>query len=131
MSKEKANASGKEFGTIAFWNAKMPDESKSAPVIRSDTLRILLKLRDDSPSLRQLLDILQITIVLDASAVQSELRWRLSSRSNPKARSGLHEAIDSGAVIAVAPVFLKIEIAKYLSAIAGETGVSVEAASVE
>jgi hypothetical protein len=70
-------------------------------------------------------------IVLDASAVQSELRWRLGSRTNPTARSGLHEAIDSGAVIAVAPVFLRLEIAKYLLPIATETCVSAETVSVE
>lgn len=97
----------------------------------SDALHSLLKFRDEFPALRQFLDIIQIVIVLDASAVQSELRWRLGSRTNPTARSGLHEAIDSGAVIAVAPVFLRLEIAKYLLTIATETGVTVEAVSIE
>jgi hypothetical protein len=70
-------------------------------------LRALLILRDEFPPFRQFLeDIIQIVIVMDASAIQGELRWRLGSRINPTARTGLHEAIDSGAVIAVAPIFL-------------------------
>ena len=100
--------------------------------IPSDALRALLNLRDEIPLFRQLLeDIIQIVIVLDASAVQGELRWRLGSRVNPSARTGLHEAIDSGAVIAVAPAFLRQEIEKYIPLIASETGVSVEVANSE
>ena len=112
---------------------KMADETKSAlAMIRSDGLRSLLVLRDVSPLFRQLLsDIIQIVGVLDASAVQSELRWRLGSRTNPAARTGLHETIDSGAVTAVAPAFLKQEIEKYLSQIASETGVTIEVARAE
>ena len=111
----------------------MADERKPALVsIPSDALRSLLNLRDEFPPFRQLLeDIIQIVIVMDASAVQGELRWRLGSRTNPTARTGLHEAIDSGAVIAVAPIFLRQEIEKYLPLIASETGVSLEAANAE
>ena len=110
----------------------MAHERKPAPVsIPSDALRALLNLRD-IPLLRPLLeDIIQIVAVLDASAVHAELRWRLGSRINPNARTGLHEAIDSGAVIAFAPIFLKHEIEKYLPQIASETGVRVEAANAE
>ncbi|HEV2402161.1 MAG TPA: hypothetical protein VGS27_34845 [Candidatus Sulfotelmatobacter sp.] len=108
-------------------------ERKSAlAMIRSDTLRSILDLRNVSPLFHQLLsDVIQIIVVLDASAVQSELRWRLGCRTNPAARTGLHEAIDSGAVIAVAPAFLKQEIEKYLSRIATETGVTMEIARAE
>ena len=111
----------------------MADERKPALLkIPSDALRALLNLRDEFPAFRQLLDdILQIVVVLDASAVQGELRWRLGSRTNPNARTGLHEAIDSGAVIAVAPLFLRQEIEKYLPLIASEEGVSAEAANAE
>lgn len=109
----------------------MVGETPTRRAFPSDALLTLLKFRDESPSLRNLIDIIQIVVVLDASAIQSELRWRLGSRTNPSARSSLHEAIDSGAVIAWAPVFLRIEIAKYLSPIATEMGVSVEAVSVE
>jgi hypothetical protein len=111
----------------------MAAERKRALVtIPSDALRALLSLRDEFPAFRQLLDdIIQIVIVLDASAVQSELRWRLGSRTKPAARTGLHEAIDAGAVIAVAPVFLRQEIEKYLALVAGETGATLEAATAE
>jgi hypothetical protein len=111
----------------------MADERKQALVtIPSDALRALLNLRDEFPAFRQLLkDIIQIVVVLDASAVQGELRWRLGSRINPTARTGLHEAIDSGAVIAVAPIFLRQEIEKYLPLVASDTGVSVETANAE
>jgi hypothetical protein len=111
----------------------MANERKPASVsIPSDALRSLLNLRDEFPVFRQLLeDIIQIVIVLDASAAQGELLWRLGSRTNPTARTSLHEAIDSGAVIAVAPSFLSQEIEKYLPLIASKTSVSLEAASVE
>jgi hypothetical protein len=107
--------------------------ARSAGVpIPSDALRAVLNLRDEIPLFSKLLeDIIQIVIVLDASAVQGELRWRLGSRVNPSARTGLHEAIDSGAVIAVAPAFLRQEIEKYIPVIASDTGVSVEVAVSE
>lgn len=115
----------------SFGESKMSDEKNSA-IIPSDALRTALKLRDEAPAFRALLeDIIQIVIVLDASAVNSELRWRLGSRNNPTARTSLHEAIDSGLVIAVAPIFLKQEIEKHLPLIASDTGVSVEAACAE
>lgn len=112
---------------------KMAEERKSAlAMIRSDALSSILDLRNVSPLFQQLLsDVIQIVVVLDASAVQSELRWRLGSRTNPTARTALHEAIDSGAVIAVAPAFLKQEIEKYISQIASETRVTIEAARAE
>src|SRR6266404_660 len=98
----------------------MGDEKKPAHVgIPSDALRGVLNLRDEHPFLRPLLtDLMQIVLVLDASAVQGELRWRLGSRAKPTAKTSLHEAIDSGVVIAFAPIFLKREIEKYLPLIA-------------
>lgn len=108
------------------------ERKPSVGTIPSDHLRTLLSLRDESSFFRQFLeDIIQIVVVLDASATQGELRWRLGSRTKPTARTSLHEAIESGAVIAVAPVFLKEEIEKYLPRIAGDTGVSIETAKAE
>jgi hypothetical protein len=111
----------------------MADERKPAVVtIPSDALRALLDLRNEFPVFRQLLgDIVQTVMVLDASAIQGELRWRLGSRTKPAARTGLHEAIDSGVVIAFAPIFLRQEIEKYLLFIASETGVTLETANAE
>lgn len=111
----------------------MPDERKPGlGNIRSDALRALLDLKDEFPLFRQLLDdIIQIVMVLDASAIQSELRWRLRWRTKPAARTALHEAIDAGVVIAYAPIFLRQEIEKYLSVIAMDTGASIEVATAE
>jgi len=111
----------------------MADETKPAHVIiPSDVLRTLLDLRDEFPFFRQLLgDVVQIVMVLDASAIQGELRWRLASRTNPTARTRLHEVINSGVVIAFAPIFLKQEIEKYLPLIASKTGVTIETATAE
>ena len=73
----------------------MDDQRKPAlGSIRSDALRALLDLRDEFPLFRRLLDdIIQIVMVLDASAIQGELRWRLRRRTKPAARTGLHEAV--------------------------------------
>jgi len=111
----------------------MADERKPAlGSIRSDALRALLDLRDKFPLFRQLLDdVIQIVMVMDASAIQGELRWRLRRRTKPAARTGLHEAIDAGVVIAYAPIFLKQEIEKYLPVIAIDTGMSIEVATAE
>lgn len=99
--------------------------------VPSDALRPLLHINDD-PALRHLLnDVVQIVVVLDASAVQRELRWRLRWRNKPNARTSLHEAIDSGIVIAVAPTFLKQEIEKYLPEIATISGASTADAEAE
>jgi hypothetical protein len=109
------------------------NEAKAVHVtIPSDALRHLLYLRDEVPALRPSLDdIVQIVVVLDASAVRRELHWRLRLRINPRARTRIHELIDSGVVIAVAPVFLKQEIEKYLPVIARDTRVSVDVAAAE
>lgn len=110
----------------------MASEREQTPVIRSDSLRDLLNLRDAFPSFRPLFgDIIQIVYVLDASAVQRELRWRLHGRTNATARSDLHELIDSGVVSGFAPAFLREEIEKYLPLIASQTDVSLEAARAE
>ena len=111
----------------------MPDGPKSVlATIRSDSLRLALDLRDVSPLFRLFFgDLVQIVVIVDASAVQSELRWRLGSRINPEARTSLHEVFDSGLLVAFAPTFLKQEIEKHLPRIASETGATMEAASTE
>lgn len=63
--------------------------------------------------------------------VHRELRWRLGSRQKPDARSGLEEAIDAGVLALIAPNFLKVEIEKYLDAIANDTGATFDEARQE
>jgi hypothetical protein len=81
----------------------MTASATTAPIIRSDTLPQLRRVLESLPALRAYLgDILQVVLVLDASCVQGELRWRVGPRINPAARTYLHEAIVSGVVIAFA-----------------------------
>lgn len=111
----------------------MHEEGKHSGVaIPSDALRSLLELRNEYAGFRAFLtEIIQIVVVLDASAVQAELRWRLRSRTEPTARTALHEAIKSGAVVAVAPLFLKEEVEKYIPRIATEFGIAVKLVETE
>jgi hypothetical protein len=64
-------------------------------------------------------------LVFDANRVHAELRWRLTRRRNPSERSAIHEAVVAGVVVLYAPDHLKAEIAKYLEAIARDTGAAV------
>jgi hypothetical protein len=111
----------------------MQAERKRGPTgLPSDGLRHLLDLRDEFPLFRELMrDVIQVVLVLDASAIQAELRWRLGSRINPSARTRLHEAIESGVVVAFAPPFLKHEIEEHLPTIANDTEVTLETGNIE
>lgn len=105
----------------------MTARTTTAPIIRSDTLPELRRVLEKLPALRDYLgDILQVVLVLDASCVQGELRWRVGKRRDPAARTYLHEAMVSGVVIAFAPVFLETEIQKYIPQIAEEKAVSLD-----
>jgi len=102
------------------------------PPFPSEALRDFLRLLDRFPALRPLVeDVLQFLVVLDASQVQAELRWRVGSRRDPSARSSLQELIESGVVIAVAPTRLKEEIDENLLRIASEHDASVETVMTE
>lgn len=102
-------------------------------LFRSDTLPGLRPFFESSPELKSLVELhlLQIRAVVDADVVHRELRWRLGSRRNSDARSGLEEAIDSGVLALIAPNFLKVEIEKYLEVIADDTGKTFEEAQRE
>ncbi|MBZ5526014.1 MAG: hypothetical protein LAP21_27650 [Acidobacteriia bacterium] len=98
----------------------------------SDRLRQMRALIERMPAFSPLLgELIQVWFVVDASVIQGELRWRLGSRRNPDARSSLHESIESGLFVAIAPVWLKAEIEEHLEGIAADEGVSVEAARAE
>lgn len=98
----------------------------------SDRLQDFRSLMAELPALKQILgELLEIRLVIDANIAQKELRWRLRSRRNPNARSDLQEAIDSGTVVALAPMALKPEIEEHIEEIAEYAGVSVDRAREE
>lgn len=69
-------------------------------LFRSDLLPALVGLARSvaglAPTLR---GYVQFHMVLDANIIQGELRWRLGSRREAAARTGLHEAITAGVLV--------------------------------
>ena len=100
---------------------------------RSDSLGMIRDFLAMSPELQRLVEhqVLRLHAIVDANVIQGELRWRLGSRENPQARSGLEEALDAGVLVLIAPNFLKVEIEKYLPAIAEQTETSLAEAERE
>lgn len=96
-------------------------------LFRSDNLPTLRLFLEMWPDLKHFVELraLPIRAIVDANVVQGELRWRLGSRENPQARSGLEEAIDAGVLVLIAPNFLVLEIEKYLPEIADQTGATL------
>jgi len=83
----------------------------------SDLLPAFRNLLQSVPALAPLArEMIQIRVVLDANIVQEEIRW-LVKRRNPTARSALQEAIDSGIVTPLAPMFLEAEIEEHIEEI--------------
>lgn len=68
----------------------------------------------------------QFRLVIDTNVVIEELLYLVKSRKNPSARTGLQEAIDSGAIVALAPFKLRDEIIKHIPRLAGESGIPEE-----
>jgi predicted nucleic acid-binding protein len=105
---------------------KMTANPKTRPIVQSDSLPGLLDLMDKVAGSRSVFgDVLQVVVVLDASAVQRELRWRLAARKDEKARTDLHEAIVAGTILPVAPLFLEAEIEEHSSDISEQEAVSM------
>jgi predicted nucleic acid-binding protein len=103
---------------------KMMANPKTRPIVQSDSLPGLLDLMDKVAGSRSVFgDVLQVVVVLDASAVQRELRWRLAARKDEKARTDLHEAIVAGTILPVAPLFLEAEIKEHFSDISEQEAV--------
>jgi len=98
----------------------------------SDQLPRLREILNISPLLKEVFgDLLQLRLVIDANIVYKELIWRLSRRRNPAARSALHEAIDSGTILAFAPAALELEVQEHIIEIAERAKVPVSSASQE
>src|SRR5690242_3147936 len=100
-------------------SAPVPANFRLDQIIRSDSLPQMSALCERSPFLQQVVDkTLQIRLVLDANIVQRELRWRVRSRQKQGAKTALHEAIEAGVVVAVAPTALEKEINDHVADIA-------------
>jgi len=95
-------------------------------VLRSDLLPNLLGLLQAIPALKMVSPaILQVRVIIDASIVQGELRWRLKRRRKPDARTALHESLACGVLVGYAPHYLEDEIHEHAERLAAETGTSV------
>lgn len=102
-----------------------PDPLRVDQIVRSDSLPYMSALCERSPVLQQVLDkTLQIRLVLDANIVQRELRWRVGSRQKQEAKTALHEAIEAGVIVALAPTALVEEINDHVADIANYANVS-------
>src|SRR5258708_12221901 len=102
-----------------------PGSVRLDQIIRSDSLPHMSALCERSPFFHQVVDkTLQIRLVLDANIVQRELRWRVGSRQKQEAKTALHEAIEAGVIVALAPTALEEEINEHVADIANYANVS-------
>jgi hypothetical protein len=114
-----------ESATPLEGSAPVPANFRLDQIIRSDSLPHMSALCERSPFLQQVVDkTLQIRLVLDANIVQRELRWRVGSRQKHEAKTALHEAIEAGVVVAVAPTALQKEINDHVADIANYANAS-------
>jgi len=119
-------------GNPLVTSPRQKDDFRLKDVLRSDKLPTLVNLAHSisalSPTLR---DFVQFKIVLDASAAQEHLRWRLGKRTNILATTSIHEAIVSGTVVAFAPTYIETEIFEHEEDIALDTSSTVSAVRAE
>jgi len=95
-------------------------------LFHSDRLPQFLAFVETLPVLRDLMPHpIQVRLVADANRIHAELRWRLRRRRHPDHRSAIHEAIEAGVAMFLAPEYVKQEIEKYYGAIAADTGSTV------
>jgi len=93
---------------------------------RSHRLPQLIAFMDALPVLREFMpNPLQVRLVADANRIHAELRWRLRKRRHPDHRSAIHESIEAGVAVFLAPEYVKQEIEKYYEAIAADTRTTV------
>ncbi len=96
-------------------------------LLPSDLLPALVGLAQRVSALSPILEgYVKFHLVLDANIIQGELRWRLGKREKPHARTGLHEAIMSGVLVAYVPAIVEQEILEHAEEIALGTRSSVE-----
>jgi hypothetical protein len=95
-------------------------------LLRSHRLPQLNAFMEALPVLREFVpNPLQVRLVADANRIHAELRWRLRKRRHPDHRSAIHESIEAGVAVFLAPEYVKQEIEKYYEAIAADTRTTV------
>ena len=89
-------------------------------IARSDELVGLREMFSTDGIFAQLGHLVQIELVLDANAVLADIRWLVCKAKCPSARTNLLESIDAETIVAYAPTYIEIEIAKNIPKIAEE-----------
>jgi len=101
--------------------------ARSLPIqtgIRSEFLGELRKIE----GLKRLLGPLaQFVVVLDANIILGDLRWLVSKRKKPDARTELMECIQAGTIVAYITRDVSVEIDKHITTIATNNGIPEEA----
>lgn len=92
-------------------------------LLHSDLLPKLVAILNAVPDLKPLFpELLQLRLVVDANRIRAELYWRLKKRKNSSSRSALHESIDAGVLVLIAPEHAVHEIEEHFLDIAEQTG---------
>ncbi len=92
-------------------------------ITRSDELVELREMFSTDGIFAHFGHLVQIELVLDANAVLADIRWFVCKAKCPSARTNLLESIDAETIVAYAPTYIEIEIAKNIPKIAEEEGV--------
>lgn len=85
---------------------------------------------DNLASLRELIAAMkmagvihQVRVIVDSNWVLRDLRWLLSRRRDPVARTAFQEVLASGTVVAYAPNVLKAEVEEHIPELAQDLGI--------
>lgn len=101
----------------------------AAPAPPRATSEALSSLRDlfaAYPWIAEVFTVFQVRLVVDANIVLSDLRWIVTKRRSPEARTTLQEVIAAGTVVAYAPSFLDVEVRTHLPRLAEDGAVPLE-----
>lgn len=75
---------------------------------------------------RQIGAVVQFKVVVDSNVVLGDIRWLVSKRANPTAKTSLIETVEAGTIDVYVPPSLFSEVAEHLERISIEEGISRE-----
>ena len=104
----------------------MSNAAPAAPRATSEALSSLRDLFAAYPWVAEIFTVFQVRLVVDANIVLSDLRWLVTKRRSPEARTTLQEVIAAGTVVAYAPSFLDVEVRTHLPRLAEDGAVPLE-----